>query len=196
MFLHARGAAEDRPAATSWLRTLHGIADNTIFAFGVSKDGSREWDAGLCCTSGPVDDVGYLKRLVNNVARSWTVDHTRVGAMGLSNGGMLALRTACQRPDLYPTAVALAAVYDGACDNGPVQIGQWHGAVDATVPLNGGHVTIRGQAYDLPPVASLAQRMNADSVFELRVIPERGHAMTSTDYRQATEWLLSHFPAA
>lgn len=194
VFLHAANGAEDRATATSWLAALHAIDRETIFAFAVSKDGTRRWDAGLCCTTEAVDDVEYLGRLVTDVAADWAVDRDRVGAMGLSNGGMLALRVACERPDLYPTVVALAGVYDGACDEGQVQIGQWHGAVDPTVPLNGGQVTVLGERRTLPPVAAIAQRMTAGSVFELRVIPGRGHAMSWTEYRQATQWLLAHLP--
>lgn len=192
VFLHAANGVEDRAIATSWLTALHAIDRETIFAFGVSKDGTRRWDAGLCCTTQPVDDVDYLGRLVTELAADWSVDRDRVGAMGLSNGGMLALRVACERPELYTTAVALAGVYDGACDTGQVRIGQWHGAVDPTVPLNGGSVTVLGVRRTLPPVAAIARRMKAGSVFELRVIPGRGHAMSWSEYREATQWLLAH----
>lgn len=192
VFLHAANGAETRDTANSWLTSLHAVDGETIFAFGVSKNASRRWDAGLCCTTEAVDDVGYLRRLVDNVAAEWAIDRDQVGAMGLSNGGMLALRAACERPDLFPAAVALAGVYDGTCDNGPVQIAQWHGAVDATVPLDGGQVKVLGERLNLPSVASIAKRMSAGSVFELYVIPGRAHAMSWTEYRPATRWLLSH----
>jgi poly(3-hydroxybutyrate) depolymerase len=192
--LHGAGGAEDRDTASGWLGGLHSLSRDTIFVFGVSKDGSRQWDAGLCCTSEPVDDVGYLERVVNDVAASWAVDRRAVGAMGLSNGGMLALRVACERPDLIRTAAALAATYDGTCDRGRVRIAQWHGAVDTTVPLDGGTTTVRGTTRTYPPVASLAERMAGGSVFQLRVIPGRGHSMTWTDFRQATLWLVARLP--
>jgi poly(3-hydroxybutyrate) depolymerase len=141
-FLHGATGAEDRETAAGWLGGLHSLSPDTIFVFGVTEDGSQRWDAGFCCTSEPVDDLGYLARVVKHVSRTSKVDQGRVGAMGLSNGGMLALRAACQRPDLIATVAALAATFDGPCDTGRIRVGQWHGADDTTVPLNGGTFTI------------------------------------------------------
>jgi poly(3-hydroxybutyrate) depolymerase len=193
-FLHGATGAEDRETASGWLGGLHALSPDTIFVFGVSKDGSQRWDAGFCCTPEPVDDIGYLERVTKSIARSWTVDLRRVGAMGLSNGGMLALRVACERPDLIATVAALAATFDGSCDAGRVRIGQWHGASDTTVPLDGGTSTVGDTSTTFPPVASLAERMAKRSMFQLRVLPGRGHAMSWAEFKAATRWLLAHLP--
>lgn len=194
IFLHGATGAEDRETASSWLQGMRGWSPETLFVFGVSKDDTKVWDAGLCCTTEPVDDVGYLTRVVGNVGKRWPVDTRRVGVEGLSNGGMLALRATCERPDVFRAAAALSGIYDGACDAGVVRIGQWHGALDETVPLEGGTVTINGVPRTMPPVTSLAQRMAPKSRYELRVIPGRGHTMTWEDHRRATLWLISHLP--
>lgn len=194
IFLHGAAAAEDAETAAGWLGGLHALSRDTIFAFGVSKNGTRRWDAGFCCTENPVDDVGYLARVVNNIAGKWSVDRKRVGAMGLSNGGMLALRAICERPDKFAAVTALAATYDQDCDLGRVRVGQWHGGRDATVLLNGGTTTVGDTQRTLPPVASLAQRMAPGSVFELHVLPNRAHAMAWAQFRQATWWLVAHLP--
>ena len=192
-FLHAAGAAEDRDMATSWLQGLNGFGPDTIFVYGVSQGGTKRFDAGFCCTEEPVDDMGYLIDVVDDIASDWGVDPDRVGATGLSNGGMLALRAGCERPDVFPVVVGLAATYPGSCDAGKVRIGQWHGGDDPTVPLEGGTVTILGHTRDIPPVASLAQRMARGSLFMLRVIPGRGHSMTWKDFGRSTAWLLDNF---
>jgi poly(3-hydroxybutyrate) depolymerase len=194
IFLHGADGAEDAETAAGWLGGLHALSRDTIFAFGVSKNGTRRWDAGFCCTANPVDDVGYLARVVNKVAGKWSVDRKRVGAIGLSNGGMLALRAICELPDKFAAATALAATYDQGCDLGRVRVGQWHGGRDATVPLNGGTVTVDDEQRTLPPVASLAQRMASGSVYELHVLPNRAHAMAWPQFRQATRWLVAHLP--
>jgi poly(3-hydroxybutyrate) depolymerase len=191
VFLHAAAGAEDANTAAGLLAGLHSISRDTIFAFGVSKGGTRRWDAGFCCTSQRVDDVGYVTRVVNKIALRWRVDRDRIGAMGLSNGGMLALRAICDRPDFITAAVALAATYVDSCTTGRVRIGQWHGARDESVPLNGGRAVLNGAEQTLPPVVSLAQRMAPGSTYELRVLPNRGHAMAWAQFRQATHWLLT-----
>lgn len=193
-FLHAAGAAEDRTTAASWLQGLDGFGPGTIFVYAVSADHTKRFDAGFCCTEEPVDDIGYLTRVIGDIGTTWAVDREGVGAIGLSNGGMLALRAACERPDVFSAVSGLAATYPDACDVGKVRIGQWHGADDPTVPLNGGTVDLLGQTRDIPPVASLAQRMVKGSVFQLRVIPHRGHSMTWGDFRRATHWMLDNLP--
>ncbi|MEZ0580893.1 PHB depolymerase family esterase [Nocardioides sp. MH1] len=192
-FLHGAGGPEDRDTAASWLQGLNGFGPDTIFVYGVSQGGTKRFDAGFCCTEEPVDDVGYLMDVVDDIASDWGVDRDRVGATGLSNGGMLALRAGCERPDVFSVVVGLAATYPGSCDAGRLRVGQWHGGEDTTVPLEGGTVTILGHARDIPPVASLAQRMARGSVYMLRVIPGRGHSMTWKDFGRSTTWLLENF---
>lgn len=189
-FLHGATGDDSREAAAGWLGGLRSLSPDTIFVFGMTKDGSGRWDAGFCCTSEPVDDVGYLADVVRDVSRKSRVDRRRIGAMGLSNGGMLALRTACERPDLMATVAALAATFDGSCDAGPIQVGQWHGAQDTTVPLEGGTFRFGDRTITLPPVASLPERMAEESKFRLRVLPDRGHAMSWSDFSAATKWLV------
>lgn len=192
LFLHAAQAKEDRATAVDWLRGLGGIGPGTLFVYGVSDGGSQRWDAGFCCTEEPVDDLGYLVRVVDDLDGPWAVDRDRVGATGFSNGGMLALRAACERPEVFAGVAALSATYVGPCDTGKVEVGQWHGGADPAVPLEGGTVHLLGQDRELPPVASLPQRMKRGSLFWLRVIPRRGHSMTWQNHEQATEWLLQH----
>lgn len=193
-FVHGATGLEDRETAARWLQGMNGWSPETIFAFAVSKDGTKAWDAGICCTTEPVDDVGYLARIIDDVDRRWPVDRRRVGVTGLSNGGMLALRATCERPEVFRSAVALAAIFDGPCDEGRVRIAQWHGAADTTVPLEGGSVVVNGVPHTLPPVVELAQRLVEKSTYELRVIPGRGHTMTWEDHKRATLWLISHLP--
>lgn len=193
-FVHGATGLEDRETAARWLQGMNGWSNETIFAFAVSKDGTKTFDAGICCTTEPVDDVGYLTRIVDDVDRRWPVNRRRVGVTGLSNGGMLALRAACERPDVFRAAVALAGIYDGGCDEGRVRIAQWHGAADPTVPLEGGPVNVNGVERTLPPVVSLSQRLAEGSTYELRVIPGRGHTMTWDDHHRATDWLIGHLP--
>jgi len=61
------------------------------------------WNAGTCCGSAQskhVDDVGFLAALVDTLKRVLPIDTTRVAIAGFSAGGMLALRTACDRPSV------------------------------------------------------------------------------------------------
>lgn len=56
-----------------------------------------------------IDDVAFLRALVADLAARRGVDASRVYALGLSNGGHLALRLAIEVPDLVGAAAVFAA---------------------------------------------------------------------------------------
>ena len=61
------------------------------------------WDVGTCCGSAQaqhVDDVGFLAALIDTIAAVFPVDRAHIAIAGFSAGGMLALRTACDRSTL------------------------------------------------------------------------------------------------
>jgi polyhydroxybutyrate depolymerase len=95
-------------------------------------------EAGWNCTSGPacragVDDVRYVRALLDEVARLVPVDPGRVYATGLSNGGAMSHRVACELSD---RVVAIAAVggtnqlQTAAACAGSLPILQIHGTLD------------------------------------------------------------------
>ena len=62
------------------------------------------WNAGGCCGDArdrQVDDVGFARAVVAAVQARWRVDAGRVFATGMSNGGMLAHRLACDAADVF-----------------------------------------------------------------------------------------------
>jgi len=61
------------------------------------------WNVRTCCGSAQakkVDDVGFLRKLVDTLSAVLPVDRSRVAIAGFSAGGMLALRVACDRSSL------------------------------------------------------------------------------------------------
>jgi polyhydroxybutyrate depolymerase len=60
------------------------------------------WNAGACCGAAAreqVDDVGYLRAALDDVATRYPVDPARVYLTGHSNGAMMAYRAACELAD-------------------------------------------------------------------------------------------------
>lgn len=82
------------------------------------KDGTREdisgaqfWNAtDFCCDFAKtgVDDVKYLTKLVDHLARSYRVDRSRVYLLGHSNGGFMANRLACEAGEKFAAIASLA----------------------------------------------------------------------------------------
>jgi polyhydroxybutyrate depolymerase len=110
----------------------------------VFPDGlARAWNAGICC--GPpmrlgVDDVGFLVRVVDAVASEHDVDAGRLYATGMSNGGMMAYRLACEVSEVFAAVAPVAATlaFDGA-PTSPVSLLHVHGLADGRIPFEGGH---------------------------------------------------------
>ncbi|HTO53619.1 MAG TPA: PHB depolymerase family esterase [Myxococcota bacterium] len=101
------------------------------------------WNAGACCgwpREQGVDDVGFVRAVVEDVARALPIDRRRVYAAGLSNGGMLAFRLACEASDLFAAVgVVSGALAAPSCAPGaPVSVIQIHGTADEIVPVGGG----------------------------------------------------------
>jgi polyhydroxybutyrate depolymerase len=100
------------------------------------------WNAGSCCgeaAQSGVDDVGYVRALVDALEERLCVDSARIYAAGFSNGGMLTLRLACEMADRFAAfAVVSGQLLAPSCDPArPVSIFHVHGTADLVVPYMG-----------------------------------------------------------
>jgi polyhydroxybutyrate depolymerase len=65
----------------------------------VAKQAQYGWNAGMCCglpVTRHINDVGFLLRVIADVAARTPVDLRRVYATGISNGGMMAYALAAE----------------------------------------------------------------------------------------------------
>lgn len=117
-----------------------------VFPNGYSKlPGGKlaTWNAGGCCGDARdrgVDDVGFVRALVAQLQVQLNVDAARIYATGMSNGGMLAHRLACEAADLF-RAVAAVAGTDGTAQCAPVRpisVLHIHARNDTHVLFDGG----------------------------------------------------------
>lgn len=81
---------------------------------GSSRFGKLEtWNAGGCCAYAmreKIDDIGFIRALIDELERTQPVDPKRIYVVGMSNGGMMAERVAIELGD----RIAGAAVFVGA----------------------------------------------------------------------------------
>ena len=101
------------------------------------------WNAGNCC--GPardrnVDDVGFIRQMIANLTQQLNIDRRKIFATGMSNGGLMAQRLACEMSDTFK-AIAPVAGTDNtkSCSpTNPVSVLQIHAKNDDHLPFNGG----------------------------------------------------------
>ncbi len=71
----------------------------------------NSWNGGTCCGTAQsmgIDDVGFVRAMVASVQGEVNIDPVRIYATGLSNGGAMTHRLACEAADLFAAAAPLA----------------------------------------------------------------------------------------
>lgn len=96
---------------------------------------------------GKPDDVDYLRRVIPAAVTAACADPSRVGVTGVSNGGGMTARLACDAADLIAAAAPVAGGYKslpGCRPARPVAMLEIHGAADRIVPYDGDRSTGAG----------------------------------------------------
>jgi len=100
------------------------------------------WNAGNCCAraqAGDIDDVGFIRAVIGRIETQANIDRRRIFATGMSNGGMMSFRLACEAPEIRAIAPVAASDNTRTCQpSRPVPVIQFHALDDDHVPFNGG----------------------------------------------------------
>jgi polyhydroxybutyrate depolymerase len=178
-----RPSTIDRDDPTSLVVVLHGgfgtgaqaraslgwdaEADAERFVVAYPDGIDRSWNAGTCCGRAQrdhVDDVRFLGAVIDRVTKAEGVNPDLVYVTGISNGGMMAYRLACELPGKVAAIGPVAATMTVACDDPaptPTSILHIHGLDDRNVPFAGG-VGTKGVEKDArPSVPSVIERWRA-----------------------------------
>ncbi len=121
----------------------------------------RTWNAGLCCGNAGnqnIDDVGFLSVLIDTLVNRYNINPARVYATGISNGGMMCYRLACEVPEKIAAIAPVAAtmVMEKVCvPRLPVPVIHFHSTLDQNVPFEGGYGTKGISNHYNPPVDSV-----------------------------------------
>ena len=101
---------------------------------------NNSWNAGSCCGHNSNDDVGFIRELIDRLVSGGHVDPKRVFVTGMSNGGAMAHRLACELSDrIAGVASVSGALVTDACNlSRPISVLEMHGTADSLVPFEGG----------------------------------------------------------
>jgi polyhydroxybutyrate depolymerase len=111
----------------------------------IDLDGNPFWNVtdDACCAGyyPGIDDVGYLRALIEEIGKQFAVDRKRIHLIGHSNGGLMAYRVACDSADLIAGIASLAGTTfldPSRCRaSQPVNILHIQGTADELVPYYG-----------------------------------------------------------
>jgi polyhydroxybutyrate depolymerase len=118
------------------------------------------------------DDVAYIGAVVQQLAGEGLIDPTRIFLAGFGEGGLMALRLACDSPIPWRGAAVVAAtwpvgLYCGRRD--PLPLILFHGVEDPAAPFHGGRVSpelrgsTTGAAASVSRLVSIAGALNGCS---------------------------------
>jgi polyhydroxybutyrate depolymerase len=120
----------------------------------VYPDGiDHRWNDGRDNTG--VDDVAFIAQLIDEMAARHAIDRSRVYVTGISNGGMMSYRLACDLSDRIAAIAPVAGDLPTApcTPSHPVSVLAINGTSDPLVPYEGGMVGHRGTVLSSPASA-------------------------------------------
>lgn len=132
LMLHGLAAGSTGfPERTGWLP--FGEQHDVIVAF--PKAIAQTW---LRMSGSP--DVSFVRRVVADIRSTWCVDPHRIFVGGVSDGGFMAARLACDAADLFAAVAVVAGgapggSLDPCAPSEPVAVSFFHGTADKFVSI-------------------------------------------------------------
>mgnify|MGYP001177626920 FL=1 len=130
--------------------------------------GQRRWNAtdSCCLFSGEVDDVDYLLGMIDEAIDNYGADPDGILITGLSNGGFMSHRMACEAGGVIRSIVALNGVtwddFSMCPDTGSPDILHVHSTADSVIWYEGGSILGNEYPSSNETVQSWATRSRCD----------------------------------
>jgi polyhydroxybutyrate depolymerase len=142
---------------------MNAVADTAGFIVCYPDGIANAWNVGFTgAYHSGIDDVAFIRALIDDLYFQYQIDLSRVYACGMSNGGFMSYRLACELNDRI---AAIASVTGAMTDSiafycnppRPIPVMQIHGTTDGTVPYLG----VPGIHWSIPN--SIAYWVNFDN---------------------------------
>ncbi len=141
-----------------------------------------------------VDDVSFCRQLIDQLINEFNIDPGAVFVTGISNGGFMASRLACELSDKVAAIGVVAAtieantIYPTCAPSNAVAALYIHGTADRFVPIAGGEMTLGDGGFIVSHTAAIAKWLllnnitSAPVITNLPDIADDGTTITETRY--------------
>lgn len=155
LMLHGLGRSMDDVDLTSW-KAIADTANLLLvspqaldYTMPVAGNIGACWNSGIVLENTPlgtitlnpgIDDVGFLKALIDTVKSRFSVDADKIYVCGFSNGAFMAQRLACEAPGQFramASASGSKAMAIQNCMGRTLPMAHFHGTDDGVVTWNG-----------------------------------------------------------
>jgi polyhydroxybutyrate depolymerase len=162
---------------TTWMETnsrFDDLADQMSFEVVYPQGVGNAWNAGRCCGHDGNDDVAFIRGLIDKLVAQGSIDRTRVFATGMSTGGLMAQRLACELADQVTAVVSVSGslVLNRCAPTRAIAVMEIHGVEDDIVPLNGG--VVAGLTFFPPTLSNMQAWADRDGCGRVPVITQAG----------------------
>jgi polyhydroxybutyrate depolymerase len=163
-----------------------GLSDRSGFIAVYPDSFAGNWDDGRETITTRTNDVAFVAAVLDALAIEYNVDSKRVYASGISNGGMMSIRLACELSGRIAAVASVAANMPqglvGACSpSRPVPVVLFAGTADPLMPYGGGSVAgngVGGTVLSAPATAAWWVAKNQlSNLADARALPD----VSSTD---------------
>lgn len=131
------------PAGQQRISGWEAIADREKLIAVYPNGVGSSWNVGTgCCSSEGVDDIGFVRAVVEQVSTELCVDSDRVYASGDSIGGAIAHRLGCEAADLFAAVAPVSSdLQTQPCTPArPISVIAFRGTADDIFHYEGGPV--------------------------------------------------------
>jgi len=109
---------------------------------GTLLDGKTHWNVGGWTLNSSTDDVKFTTALIDELIEKYNLDAKRIYATGMSNGGYMSFKLACELGDKIAAIASVTGsmtpqTFTTCNPQRPIPILQIHGVSDPTVPYSG-----------------------------------------------------------
>jgi polyhydroxybutyrate depolymerase len=143
------GTATGIPKFTDGI--FNDLADQDGFIVIYPNGIDKQWNDGrkidTRASKENVDDVGFIQKIIEDVSTKYKVDDKRIFTCGISNGGFMSSRLACDLSHIFKgvgiVTAQISKEYASKCSpENPVSLIIMNGTEDPLVPYNGGDIKV------------------------------------------------------
>jgi poly(3-hydroxybutyrate) depolymerase len=139
------------------------------YPYGSGRDPARKltFNGQGCCgyaMQNEIDDVGFTGELIDDLIVNGNIDERRIYATGISNGGIMSYRLACELSDRIAAIASVSGpmMMDSCNPSRPISVMHFHGTADELAPFDGG----RGKGTANVPEAMRPEFTSVKSTIE------------------------------
>jgi len=135
--MHGFGSSAEQQQAYSQM-DLYAHPENIAVVYPQGLNSS--WNVFTNWDSNPYDDVGFISIMIDDISNNFNIDSNRIYACGMSNGGYMSYRLACDLSDKITAFGSVTGNFmlntstnDCEDQNREIPIIHFHGTADAVV---------------------------------------------------------------